>query len=377
MTDSDPIPDEVHRLDVLRSYRILDTPPEMAFDDATHMARHVCAAPMALVTLVDGHRQWFKSRPGLDLQETELESSVCAHAIREPDVLVVPDLSADPRFAGMRLVTGAPHLRFYAGVPLRTGGGLALGTLCVLDTRPRTLDEQQIDMLCKLARQVMSLLDLRKITADHAELLQEQQRAQEAKEELVHELQHRFKNCLQTIDSLVSLQSRREPSAEGRDAIARMRDRLRPIYLIQDRLQADAMEMVDLRAYLHDVIRCVAELHRSRGVQGEVDEDMAALELARERALPLGLIVSEFLSNSFRHGFRPNGGRAGIELRLQGDGRARLEMSDNGPGFEPMPRAAASGLGLQLITALSGQVGAKPRWENRDGARLVLEFALR
>jgi two-component sensor histidine kinase len=372
MTDFDPIPDEVHRLDVLQSYRILDTPPEMAFDDATHMARQVCAAPIALVTLVDRHRQWFKSRPGLDLQETGLEHSVCAHAIREPDVLVVPDLAADPRFAGMELVAGAPHLRFYAGAPLRTGEGLALGTLCVLDTRPRMLDELQTDMLRRLARQVMNLLDLRKVTAERAELLQERQRAAEAQDALVHELQHRFKNCLQTIDSLVSLQSRREPSAEGRDAIARMRDRLRPIYLIQERLQADAMAMVDLRSYLHDVIRCVAELNRSRGVQGQVDEEMAALELARERALPLGLIVSEFLSNSFRHAFRPDGGRAGVELRLQGDGRARLEMFDNGPGFELLPKT--SGLGLQLIGVLSSQAGATAQWSRQGETRLVLEF---
>src|ERR1700760_4648099 len=155
------------RLAALEEYSILDTVPEPGFDDIVHLAMHICEAPVALVSLVARDRQWFKARAGFEPCETDLNSSVCAHALVEPDLLVIPDLTADPRTAANPLVTGEPRIRFYAGAPLRTGDGHAIGSLCVIDNKPRPqgLTPSQAANLRNLARQVMSQLELRKALA--------------------------------------------------------------------------------------------------------------------------------------------------------------------------------------------------------------------
>ena len=131
-------PDELQRLACLRSYAILDTEPEQGFDDLVQLAAHLFGAPMAFVSLIDAERQWFKAKVGIEACETSRDVAFCAHAIVERQPLVVPDARLDPRFAANELVTGAPHIRFYAGAPLIVGNGSALGTLCVVDTVPRT-----------------------------------------------------------------------------------------------------------------------------------------------------------------------------------------------------------------------------------------------
>ena len=153
---------ELARLAALARYSVLDTPPEQAFDDLTALAAQVCATPMALVSLVDEHRQWFKARVGLDVCSTSREVAFCDHALDGTEVLVVPDAALDPRFAGNPAVTDDPHIRFYAGAPLITPDGHVLGTLCVLDTVPRLLDAQQLQLLAALARQVVAELEHRR-----------------------------------------------------------------------------------------------------------------------------------------------------------------------------------------------------------------------
>lgn len=150
------------RLRALLSFGILDTPPEQKFDSIVELARLVCRAPIALVSLVAADRQWFKARAGLDATETPLDQSVCAHTIRQDDVLVIPDLTADPRTAHNTLVTGPPHIRFYAGAVLKTDSGEALGALCVIDTetRPHGLTNEQVAALRHLAGLVMALLEM-------------------------------------------------------------------------------------------------------------------------------------------------------------------------------------------------------------------------
>ncbi|MDO9337994.1 MAG: PAS domain-containing protein [Caulobacter sp.] len=155
---------EIRRLNALESYRILDTGSEATFDDLTALAAQVCAAPVALISLVDSDRQWFKSAQGFDQTETARDISVCSHAIAQDQALYqVPDLAADPRFADGPLVNGPDHFRFYAGALLRAQEGEALGTLCVLDrtARPDGLTPAQGEALQALARQVMALLDMR------------------------------------------------------------------------------------------------------------------------------------------------------------------------------------------------------------------------
>jgi GAF domain-containing protein len=145
---------------------VLDTPPEPGFDDLALLASHVCGTPIAMVSLVDADRQWFKSRVGLDLTETPREVAFCAHAIAGTEPLVVPDALADDRFAGNPLVVGDPKIRFYAGAPLRVGDGHAVGTLCVIDRVPRELTGEQRQALEALAGQAMAQLELRRQVAE-------------------------------------------------------------------------------------------------------------------------------------------------------------------------------------------------------------------
>jgi GAF domain-containing protein len=160
-----PVPaDEAARLAALRAQAVLDTPPEQAFDDLARLAALLCGTPVALVSLVDGTRQWFKARVGTDLEQTPRDVAFCAHALVAPEeVFVVEDTLADARFSANPLVTGPLGLRFYAGAPLLTAGGHALGTLCVVDVVPRSLPAAHAAALKALARQVVGALELRRL----------------------------------------------------------------------------------------------------------------------------------------------------------------------------------------------------------------------
>jgi anti-sigma regulatory factor (Ser/Thr protein kinase) len=156
------VANEAERLKALRQYRILDTKPEQAFDDLTLIASQICGVPIALISLVDEDRQWFKSRVGVEAQETTRSVSFCAHAIHQRGIFTVADALNDARFRDNPLVQGDPHIRFYAGAPITTHDGYALGTLCVIDYVPRKLSDDQNNALMALQRQVAAQLELRR-----------------------------------------------------------------------------------------------------------------------------------------------------------------------------------------------------------------------
>lgn len=165
MNPSGSSPNESDRLAALYSYNILDSLPEEEYDEITQLAAQICQTPIALISLVDQERQWFKSNRGLTVRQTPIEQSFCAYAIRNPsETYVVPDARLDQRFADNPLVRGEPNIVFYAGSPLIDENGFALGSLCVIDQQPKQLSPSQLSALNILAKQVVRLLELRKKT---------------------------------------------------------------------------------------------------------------------------------------------------------------------------------------------------------------------
>lgn len=193
-------PTDKKRLKVLWQYEVLDTVPEEVFDDLTELAARICEAPIALITLVDEKRQWFKSRVGITVKETSRDISFCGHAICQSDLFIIPDATQDKRFSHNPLVIADPKIRFYAGAPLVTPDGHALGTLCVIDKVPRQLTVDQKQALRVLARHVMTQLELRRhakeLAKAHEHRNEIQKELDEAREQLAKALRELEKHGL-------------------------------------------------------------------------------------------------------------------------------------------------------------------------------------
>ena len=192
---------ELERLDALLSYKVLDTHPEKDFDDITRLASEICDMPVSIITLLDENRQWFKSKIGLDLNETARDVSFCGHAINNPhENFIIENVLEDERFIGNPLVTGELQIRSYAGVPLVTPEGFALGTLCVIDNRVKKLDQFQITALEKLANQAMKLLELRRnnyrLTESHNSLSQRYKDLEQFSRVVSHDIKSPLNNII-------------------------------------------------------------------------------------------------------------------------------------------------------------------------------------
>lgn len=233
---SAPAPDnEEDRLEALRILGILDTVPEQSFDDLTLLAASVCATPMSFVSLIDRDRQWFKSHHGIAIEQTGRDVAFCAHAILEPQrIMEVPDAAADSRFADNPLVRAEPRVRFYAGVPLVTEGGYALGTLCVLDHKPRQLEPRQRAALQALARQATAQLKMRSM---HRALQQALESARTYQAEL-EETQRRLRRLNMQLhtqaitDPLTGLYNRLALMQQLNQAVARAKRADEPLSLL-------------------------------------------------------------------------------------------------------------------------------------------------
>lgn len=173
-----PLPEnEKKRLEALRSYNLLDTPPESTFDDFTKIASYLFNTPIAMITLIDEHRQWFKSKIGTEVIESPREHSFCTYTIMDKEVMLIKDLADDTRFRNNPFVLSEPTVRFYAGTPLIDVEGYALGSLCIIDMQPRSLDETEKEVLAALGRRVTSQIEFRRVSKQLAGALNDLKRA--------------------------------------------------------------------------------------------------------------------------------------------------------------------------------------------------------
>ncbi len=356
--------DENARLAALRSYDILDTSPEPNFDDIVRIAAHVCNAPIAAVNLIEDTRQWFKAEIGLGVRETPLDVSICAHAILQQDFSVVPDTTRDPRFACNPLVSGEPHLRFYAGAVLNTPEGLPLGTVCVLDHKPRELTEEQAFTLRALARQVMAQLQLRRTLAEYKQ-------AQEQQHLLIRELHHRVKNTLATVQSIMGSTARNAASIE--EFQNTFTGRIISLAKTHSLLTEERWQSVSLRALV-----CLELEPYDNAAGTRIRIKGPDVELPPELAVPLGMAIHELTTNAVKYGALSD--VTGVmevtwEL-LTFDGRKTLDLKwieRNGP---PVTAPTRKGFGSRLLErVLTTQIKADVTTDYRpDGlhARILI-----
>lgn len=323
-------PQESARLNALDRYQLLDTPREAEFDEVAALASAICDAPIAVINLIAADRQFFKAEVGLGVRETPLDSSFCAKAILEDDFLEVPDATLDPRFDCNPLVTGEPGFRFYAGKLLKTPEGLAIGTLCVLDTKVRVLTDLQRQALHVLGRQVMSQIELRRALAAKEEAMQQRLLAQ-------LETSHRLKNTLAMVQAIATQTLR---GVAERDAIAAFQSRLQSLAAAHDVLFKDTLETSELRTVIEGVLQNLMPLDRFTLAGPDV-------VLGARSALATSLIIHEFTTNAIKHGSLSTAeGEVSIEWGTAGD---RLTFTWKEVGGPPVAEPIKKGFGSKLI----------------------------
>ncbi|QQP93044.1 GAF domain-containing protein (plasmid) [Skermanella sp. TT6] len=378
-----PVPlDEPQRLIALNRYDLLDTPPERAFDHITRLAARVLGTPISLVTLIDENRQWFKSRYGLDAPWTRRELAFCSYTILDTETLVVPDAMADDRFAANPLVTGDPNIRFYAGAPLVTPEGHALGTLCVIDRSPHPeFGGEQRRLLRDFADLVMTEIEarsaalaLRRKVREHQETERQRQRSLAEKETLLREVHHRVKNNLQVVDALLALQIRHTPVIA--ENLRELRCRVYSLGLVhQELMQSGDLETINPGEFLRDLTRTLAIHHAAPGsgptLDVAVESGNAAIRI--DLAIPLGLLVTELVSDAYKHAFAPDRhGAIGVSLTFTGGGKARLIVSDDGSALPDT--VSPSAIGQRIVTELVDQLDGDVAKDEAHGTRIIVTF---
>lgn len=349
---------EADRFGALLRYRILDTPPEPDFDNITRVAALVCKAPIAVVNLIADTRQWFKSEIGLGVRETPLDVSICAKAILQPGLFVVPDTTQDPRFACNPLVTGEPYLRFYAGARLDTPEGLPLGTVCILDStaRPEGLTGEQAEILLALARQTMTHLELR--------------RTLEAHDLLSRELNHRIQNVFTVVSGLASLTGRGNAAAQ--DFVRQFRDRIAALARANDyvrpRIGEPALEGQTVQGLLRQLLAPYDDQGSDRfAMEGE------DAPIGPTTATALALVVHELATNAVKYGaLSVPSGRICVRGERSGEALALTWRERGGPPIAGPPERKGFG-DLMTARTVSGQLGGAiaSDWD-RDGLTISL-----
>lgn len=392
-----PLPEnEIERLKLLKELSILDTLEEQAFDDLTHIAAEICGTPIALVSLIDHDRQWFKSHHGLDAHETPRDFAFCAHAILDDSLFVIEDAFKDERFHDNPLTTGAPHVRFYAGAPLIMAGGLNLGTLCVIDSHPHELSSTQAVSLTALARQVTRLLDLRL-------KVKELQRLDYAKNEFIAMVNHELRTPLTSIQGALGLlNSRAEFLGDEEQELTHIayRNSARLLSIVNDildvaKLEAGKLEIqrqpMDIRKLLANAV----ELNQSYFEQCQChpvldlpDDEVQVMVSGDEQRLMQ--VMYNLISNAAK--FSKQGGEVRISLSVT-NSMAAVSVTDHGEGIplesqndlftkfkqlstDGSKRHPGTGLGLTICKHILEMHNAAIAFESTPNELTVFSFEL-
>ncbi|MBT5242378.1 MAG: GAF domain-containing sensor histidine kinase [Rhodospirillaceae bacterium] len=391
---------ESERLARLRAYDILDTSPEEAFDRITRVAAHLFGTPIALVSLVDENRQWFKSRQGLDATETPRDVAFCAHAILEDELFVVPNATLDDRFKNNPLVTGGPEIQFYAGAPLRTKDGLGLGTLCIIDTKPHDLTDLQLEQLQDLADLAMDALSLRRAGRHAIEEAHQTAKLGSLQDSFIDSINHELRTPLTSLAGALGLLRN--------GVVADLDEETQSVFEVADRnthtlmkLIVDLLDMSNIEKGelvlnfesfdLLELANTVADEANSdkkmKTARVSID-DTAVSQVVYADPMLIGKAVSALVKNALR--FSPNDTPVTLHLRA-GIESVIVEVADLGIGISLQDRSRVfkkffkldesgningAGLGLsiakRLIEAHGGEIGIQANTPR--GTRVIFEI---
>jgi two-component sensor histidine kinase len=340
---------EAERIAAVRRYEILDTPPDGIFDRVTAIAARRFDVPIAIISIVDHDRIWFKSHHGLDVEQIGRDPGLCASAILSSEAYVLLDASTDPRSLANPLVAGEFGLRFYAGVPLHTSDGFNLGTLCVIAKEPRAVDENEIEDLTDLASLVVDQLELRLAA----------RRAIDQSELMAREIDHRVMNSLQFVSGLLTMQSASAGEGDASSQLKEAATRVAAVARVHRNFYSSETDEVSCIRFLS---RLCSDLSDICAISIEVSGDEGTVPTTMIQ--PIGLMTNELVTNAAKHG----SGKVEVVYRVEG-GRRRLSVCDQGPGvpanFDP---ANSRGLGMKVANILAKQLGgALEAAPNPDG----------
>ena len=324
---------EPSRLAALYGYNVLDTEQEGIFDELTDLAASLFDAPIALISLIDESRQWFKSRVGLDAKQTSRDVAFCSHAILQPEVFVLPDTLNDKRFADNPLVTGPPHIRFYAGAPLFTADGHGLGTLCIIDREPREISKKQQKFLSTLRTHVLKLLELRRLTREldvsHREL-----------ESFSYSISHELRSPLRAISGYSQILL--DDFTDNLNSEAKnMLERIRHAGEQMDHVTSDIVKLARLSRQslnirhldLSEIAREVLSRLAHEDKEHEPDFEIQPGLMAFGDAGLLAIVLTNLFDNAWK--FTLNSEQPLIEFGgTEHDGKTEFFVRDNGIGFE-------------------------------------------
>ncbi|TVZ51469.1 sensor histidine kinase [Dokdonia sp. Hel_I_53] len=350
---------ESQRLEVLKSYNLLDTLPEEAYDTATRLAAQICNTPISLVTLLDADRNFLKSRIGVDITESPRNISFCSHAIltKEP-IFVVEDARLDDRFKNNPLVEEFKAI-FYAGVPLRNPEGYALGTLCVYDHKPRVLSEEQKDALRDLAKQVVLLFEAHRKNNDLIAIQEELEKRNTRLEDFSRLVAHDLKSPLVSMEGLLNLVREDFPQEEGTDLhmyLKHLDTSAKSMRNYIDGLLAyyKSDELIDNKenTTLKEIVEDVKHLHQANDVSIELINNMNLTNISK---VAVEQIITNLVDNAIKYNNDPN---PTVKISSQTDHKHFIiTLADNGVGIPENKR--------ELIFELFKTTGTKDRFGNK------------